>query len=338
MEADQVLFDLAGLAATSEELRNYLVNTKEPRTAEIRALPQGPEFNRQLDAFLEEFGWRTETWQISAPTWKENPRMAFRSINRFLVNRGKSPEELVAEAAIRRDELKATLMRSLSNDDSRAFEEIVEGLSQLTRIREERAFWQLSLCGHVRHQVLIRGERLRLRGDIDESQDVFFLLPEEIEGGPTDRRALVRERKAEHEYWISKTPPMRIGAESVPMRLLSQPKTAELDDLPQETLRGIATSKGVITGRAVVARGFEDASRLKPGEVLVAKMTAPPWTPLFAVAGGVVTETGSILSHTAITAREYGIPCVVAVPAVTKRIPDGALIRVDGTKGLIEIL
>jgi pyruvate,water dikinase len=87
-----------------------------------------------------------------------------------------------------------------------------------------------------------------------------------------------------------------------------------------------------------VVHSLNEAQRLRPGEILVCKTTAPPWTPLFAVAAGVVTETGGILSHSAICAREYAIPCVVGTQVATSRIPDGAMITVDGTKGTVVIV
>jgi len=77
------------------------------------------------------------------------------------------------------------------------------------------------------------------------------------------------------------------------------------------------------------------ADRLEPGDVLVCVTTAPPWTPLFGIAAAVVTDTGAPLSHAAIVAREYGIPCVVAARGATAAIPDGALVTVDGGAGMV---
>jgi pyruvate,water dikinase len=76
---------------------------------------------------------------------------------------------------------------------------------------------------------------------------------------------------------------------------------------------------------------------LAPGEILVCVMTTPDWTPLFGIAGGVVTDSGLVVSHAAITAREYGIPCVVGARGATSRIPNGALITVDGAAATVRI-
>jgi pyruvate,water dikinase len=90
-------------------------------------------------------------------------------------------------------------------------------------------------------------------------------------------------------------------------------------------------------GTARVLRDLSQADRLQPGDVLVCETTSAPWTPLFAIAGAVVTDSGGILSHSAICAREYGIPCVVGTQTATQRIPDGALLTIDGVKGTVYI-
>ena len=89
---------------------------------------------------------------------------------------------------------------------------------------------------------------------------------------------------------------------------------------------------------ARVVHSLADAAALRPREVLVAETTAPPWTPLFAVAAAVVTDTGGILSHSAVVAREYGIPAVVGARDATRAIPDGALVEVDGDAGTVRVV
>ena len=84
-------------------------------------------------------------------------------------------------------------------------------------------------------------------------------------------------------------------------------------------------------------RELADADRLEPGDILVCGMTAPPWTPLFAIAAGVVTDTGGVLSHSAICAREYSIPCVVGTMVGTSVIRDGSFITIDGERGLVRL-
>ena len=100
---------------------------------------------------------------------------------------------------------------------------------------------------------------------------------------------------------------------------------------------GTGASRGVVQGRAKVVRRLADASKLQPGDIMICEMTMPPWTPLFATISGLVADTGGVLSHCAIVAREYHLPCVVGTAIGTSVITDGMLVTVDGSKGLVRI-
>jgi pyruvate,water dikinase len=107
---------------------------------------------------------------------------------------------------------------------------------------------------------------------------------------------------------------------------------------PGDTLVGIAGCPGVARGRARVVLDALDPRGLGPGEVLVAPITDPSWTPLFVPAEAVVVDVGAQMSHAVIVSRELGIPAVVSVTGATRSIPDGALIEVDGDRGEVRIL
>ncbi len=109
-------------------------------------------------------------------------------------------------------------------------------------------------------------------------------------------------------------------------------------DADHAAIRGRCGSPGKATGPARVIHSLADARRLQPRDVLVVPTTAPPWTPLFATAAAVVSDTGGILSHCAVVAREYGIPAVVGTGNATSQIPDGHLIEVDGDAGTVRLL
>ncbi len=99
---------------------------------------------------------------------------------------------------------------------------------------------------------------------------------------------------------------------------------------------GIPAGPGVATGTARVLRGPRDFHRLRVGDIIVCRTTDPAWTPLFSHAAGIVTETGGLLSHAAIVARELGIPAILSVPHATTRFPSGITITIDGTTGHIQ--
>lgn len=96
-------------------------------------------------------------------------------------------------------------------------------------------------------------------------------------------------------------------------------------------------SPGQVTGPARVIRDIDDADRLQRGDILITRFTDPGWTPKFGLLAGVATETGGLLSHAAVIAREYGIPAVLAVPRLTERIADGQTITLNGNTGEIVV-
>ena len=150
---------------------------------------------------------------------------------------------------------------------------------------------------------------------------------------PTEFREIVQVRTEEFDESRARTWPeiIRDGRE-----IYLETATSPVGD-SDDSLAGVAGSPGVITGISRVVTGPEEFHKLGKGEILVAPFTNPVWTPLFAVAGGLITEVGGILSHGAIVAREDGIPAVMAVNGATKQIPEGKMLTVDGNKGVVYI-
>jgi phosphoenolpyruvate synthase/pyruvate phosphate dikinase len=103
-------------------------------------------------------------------------------------------------------------------------------------------------------------------------------------------------------------------------------------------LKGTGASAGVVRGPARVALGTDDFARILPGDIIVCPSSNPSWVPVFTIAGGLVTNTGGILSHAALVAREFGLPAVVGVPDATTKIREGQTIEIDGTSGIVRLL
>jgi pyruvate,water dikinase len=113
------------------------------------------------------------------------------------------------------------------------------------------------------------------------------------------------------------------------------PREEDMSDSSATNIAGTPGSPGHATGPARVVHGPDDFARVLPGDVLVCRFTEPAWTALFGVVAAVVTETGGVLSHAAIVAREYGIPAVLAVPSAMTALRDGETVTVDGAAGLV---
>ena len=189
----------------------------------------------------------------------------------------------------------------------------------------------------VRRMLLEIGRRLQQAGVIDEPNDVFWLHLTEIGEGLGSLADQVERRK---ELWRGQrraTPPQLLPKGGWGdmfrkwMPAASEEQTGNL-------IKGIGGSAGTITAPARVLAGPQDFGQMQPGDVLVASITTPAWTSLFAMASGVVTDIGGPLSHSSIVAREYGIPAVLGTAVATRLIHSGQLITVDGDAGVVRLL
>ncbi|HTK61062.1 MAG TPA: PEP-utilizing enzyme [Pseudonocardia sp.] len=179
------------------------------------------------------------------------------------------------------------------------------------------------------------GDLLVARAVIAEREDVFHLECDVLLAGVTgDQRAVVAERRALYEERQEQRLPMTW--QGVPEVTKAAPD-ADHDAAMGTVVTGLAASGGVVSGRARVVRD-PAVVELDDGDILVCETTDPSWVSLFLVAGAVVTDHGGMLSHGPIVARELGIPCVCGTGDGSHRLRDGQQIRVDGDKGLVEVI
>jgi pyruvate,water dikinase len=158
-------------------------------------------------------------------------------------------------------------------------------------------------------------------------------------GDPAKFRDTVRERSALFEKLQKLEPPFIINGEVPPLDTWKLRGAAPVEVARSgEVLAGIPGCPGSYTGRARVLLTADDPAALEPGDVLIAPITDPAWTPLFVPAGAVVVDVGAQISHAVIVSRELGIPCVVSVTDATRRIPDGATVTVDGSTGTVTVI
>lgn len=198
----------------------------------------------------------------------------------------------------------------------------------------------------MRSALLRLGADFRGRGLLAADEDVFFLTRDELLDTSSDNErraswtAMVAERRTRWQSQRRLVPPLVLG-ELPPMvakafvPLADAVRSGQVDG--ERGLRGLPASPGRATGRVRIIRGPEDFERLQPGEVLVAPATAPAWTPLFTRSAAVVTDTGSVLAHASLVAREFGIPAVVGTGDATARLSDGQVVTVDGSLGIVEV-
>lgn len=255
---------------------------------------------------------------------------------------------LVSEAAQRHDRLvaqrepaEAACLAGLG-PHPRARREFVETLDvtrRYTVIREAQARTFTLAWPLLRSCALRLGADLAGAGRLEQADDVFFLRRSELDE-PTDHRAVVAARHARWQRQRRLQAPLALGA---PPRVVGDPIARAVarargdEPVPPGALRGEPASAGRATGRVRVLIDPEQHPSFQPGEVLVARATSPAWTPLFALAAAVVTDSGTLAAHASIVAREYGIPAVVATGDATTRLTTGTLVTVDGTRGLVTL-
>lgn len=327
---DSEIWDLARLARETPAIRHILKRGADSAAiAALRSEPAAAAFIEAFHALVERHGSRSLGWNTMLPTWRERPEAALSLVRAQLDNESVSPAELAAISARRRATATERARDAIPPARHAEFEQLVAELDGYVSIREGRAYWQMTITGEMRGLLLRTGADLVARGQMEQADDILFLVPDDFAGdAASDLRALVADRRQEWERWRRLVAPAIIGTPVTPQ--------AAVEAAPAE-LRGAPASRGEITGIARILHSPEDGARLQAGDVLVCIMTTPAWTPLFSVAGGIVTETGGPLSHPAITAREYGIPAVVAVPDATTRIRDGQAVTIDGGKGIITL-
>ena len=150
----------------------------------------------------------------------------------------------------------------------------------------------------------------------------------------------IRARRAQYAELQALEPPfVFVGEPDFPAAWTAPGRRSRsIASQPGDSLTGLSGCPGVAEGRARVILDSHDPTALEPGDVLVAPITDPSWTPLFVPACAVVVDVGALQSHAIIVSRELGIPCVVSVTGATKAIPDGARVRVDGSTGTVTVL
>ena len=303
--------------------------------ADVGAVDALPELRAAFDRYIAKFGDRcTQELKLESRTLHEDPAQVLMAISAAAAMRG-------AEAA---------------KEDERDLREIVPELGKRVmarwlldwakarvRDRENLRFERTRLFGRVRRIFLALGARLTEAGVLNGPRDVFCLTVEEllgaVEGAAVtgDLKALVRLRQAEWDAQVKRPdPPERFsarGAHVVGVATLSAQAAAPGEK--GEVRKGLACCKGVVTAKV---RVIDDprVEALAPGEILVARHTDPGWIAVFANAAGVIAERGSLLSHSAIVAREMGVPCVVSLKSVTQWLRTGDVVRLDGGAGTVE--
>jgi phosphohistidine swiveling domain-containing protein len=268
-----------------------------------------PDFVHELDTVIKEFGHRgpRET-ELANPVFADDPARLVDVVAKL----AGAPQRVIGPAP--KMSRRLALLASIG--------------SKFQRIREQA---RDATIRHTHQYRLIAreiGNRLADRGVISNPDDVFYLVRDELKNPPADAVDLARRRRAERARLEIQRPPLNFAGHYA----VSTDRSGEL--MPGQSLQGTPVSVGVAKGtvRVLTVDSMDD---LEPGEVLVSAFTDTGWTPYFSYAAAVVVDTGGEMSHAAVVAREFGIPCVVGTLRGSRALRDGHVVEVDGSTGTV---
>ncbi len=358
IEANQALWQLSSQVRAVPSICQLLTETPlENIMVQLSESVEGQRFFESLSTYLAEYGKRSNEWSIDAPFWIENPTPVLKNLRDYI----RSPErDLVAETEkiiVQREQAVAQAKAQLKNYSqavSSKFETALESAQVSSFLTEEHFFW---IEGHVNYRLrqvcLAIGRQLAKIDIIEQADDIFYFFLNELQvlrtaSSLSPQHHLIQARKSTEAQFAQITPPDRLGTppdgSGLPSGDLVSQTLAKFYGAPpaqsasKQTLQGLPASPGMAQGTVKIVKSLVEADKLEPGDILVSNTTAPPWTALFVSISALVTDTGGVLSHGAIVAREYNIPAVVGVGVATATLKDGQHIEVNGNTGLIRLI
>jgi rifampicin phosphotransferase len=356
IQAEKSLYDLAQQARTCLALSEYLAGAPAAQVARQLASAETPPgvpaeaweaWQRGFATHLAQYGHVLYNLDFATPVSADNPDPLLETCQMYLHGQGVDPHERQQGLADRREQAARSLLSRLKGWRLKLFRKTLAWAYTFVPLRED-CLADLGLGYPLLRQFLRDlGRRLTQAGMLAQPEEVYWLTEDEAlraataldQGEPLASAAeAVRQRKAVWHAQKKLTPPMALPERSRFNRYVEQISPARMDQAAGNLLKGTGASQGCVTGKARVLHGPEDFGQMQAGEVLVAAITTPAWTPLFARAAAIVTDVGGPLSHGSIVAREYGIPAVLGTGVATKRIQSGQTITVDGTAGTVTLI
>ncbi len=325
------------------------VDSAEPSHAmwALSRLPLGSaEFDTAFAEFLYEYGSRgPNEWESRSASWETRPALALAAIDRMRISPDSAnPAGHHAERAAERELASAELLAMVEGDAATHGQLAAAiGCSKAWLPGRERTKTNnIRVVHEMRIAMREIGRRMVEAGVFDEIEDFGFVTKDEMPAflaAPGSMAATVRQRRAEYMRLEQLEPPFVFvgrtdGPDTWPRRDAASASMLAAGDV----LAGMSGCPGQAEGIARVVLDSNDPFALEPGDILIAPITDPSWTPLFVPAAAVVVDVGAPLSHAIIVSRELGIPCVISATGATRRIPNGARVRVDGSTGLVTVL
>jgi len=359
MRAEKSLYDLAQWVREQPELATALASMSSGQfTAAYREQAAGTtaaegawhEFWRRLSDYLARFGRTIYDLDFAKPVLADDPGALLEALKYFVSGQATDPHKRQASAEAAREQATRTFLARLYGLRSTIFRGLLRFAQTFAPLREDALADVGFGWPELRRMLREVGRRLVGSDAIETPDDVFWLTWGEmraaatmLDAGRSSARAqlVVAERRAIWEKERTLTPPVALPLKGGARFLgidLSGVMPAQTGQPEGDVLKGMAASPGQVTGPARVIHGPEEFDQMRPGDILVARITTPAWTPLFALAAGVVTDVGGPLSHSSIVAREYHIPAVLGTGVATERLRSGQRVTLDGDAGTVTVV
>ena len=314
-------------------------------TGEIDKIFAHPILGKTLKNFIKKYGHHsTRELDLRMPRWSEDPTFIIETLQAYirLEDENNPQAHVSSNRSIYENELDKSrrFFSGFRSIQRMRFMKKLNNVRLHTWYKEEVRDWSTQAYNLIRSVSLEVGRRMMQRKILDKETDVFYLsYPEVIDlmrDKSPDLESIRRRIRANKTYMLSFRHfenPNEIGR-----RWHYRYERTENSFVTREKYKGIPCSSGETKGVVRVIHDISEADKLRAGDILVTRFTDPGWTPLFPLISGVITETGGILSHAAVIAREYGIPAVLAVQRATDNLVDGQRVMIDGSKGEVQIL
>ncbi len=312
------------------------------------------EIANHVTAFIDKYRFiAAYDEELSCPRWHDHPWEAIALLQQHLNNDSHlivDPQEILRTQHEERVQEETRSFKLLSRGLSgkllgwykrKSFEKVLRNVQAYTILREATRLPVSKVFFHLRRYTLELGRRWKELGYLDSEEDIFYLTYYTVKRmmvkpfPPMFLREEIEYHKKKRASFRNFNPPLTITG-AVTMDASSRLTTTT--DTNDNVIQGVGCSSGIAEGPVRIILSLEDGHQLKQGDILVTKFTNPGWTPLFSLANGVIIEEGGLLSHTAVVAREVGIPAVLQVRDATKLLKNGQKVRIDGFKGLVKIL
>lgn len=301
------------------------------------------EWQAGFATFLDEFGSRgPNEWDMGSDPWGLRPELALAAIDRMTgASADHDPVAQRTRLATEREQAVADIRTRLNIVDRFVFDRALRATTLYSQARERSKTTVIRAIHSVRLAQRELAKRAASRGGADDPRHACLLQSDEFAEylrDPVPWMPTIAERHEQHQRLSELVPPFIFQGEVPPLDTWMSRSTPAATFAVGHEIRGIAGCPGVARGRAVVVLDAGEPRELGPGDVLVAPITDPSWTPLFLAADAVVVDVGATMSHAVIVARELGIPCVVSAVGATRSILDGAIVEVDGNTGRVTVI